>query len=429
MARANDLAWNTYIEDERIKLDGRSYIIKAKKLKTVTNREPRLLTKVDEPEQLPDILHNAGYSLLAITNGSYLIFKGDVFTAVSKCSRQSNYEPKLDFELKTIGRGTGEAEYLDNAFNIGLISEFTNDAKLYLTIRGRERTREFNFLIGENKVNVNGVQIEVDAGYEGEDEIILIEGKIGNRSFFNTRQLYYPFRHFSQIVPKKKIRTLFFAYDLSRATYELHEFGFRELEVFSSIYEIKCCVYSLSKPRGYLVEELLDKDFESKNNIVPQADDLNKILELLLLINSGQNSVTEIADYFVFDERQSNYYGEAAEFLGLITRRQGVFELTSRGTEFIATDPKIQQLFIAKLVINSWLFKELIQKAKRKGFFTKRDIEDVISDVETVNGNKRYSSSTIGRRTTTIMSWARLISQELKSFEIDDEIIILKQRV
>jgi hypothetical protein len=37
-----------------------------------------------------------------------------------------------------------------------------------LTIRGRERTKRFKFLIGENnlEVNVNGVQIEVDAGYE-----------------------------------------------------------------------------------------------------------------------------------------------------------------------------------------------------------------------------------------------------------------------
>jgi len=428
MARANDVAWKIYIEESGIKLNGESYFVDAKNLKKITNREPRLLTKVDDPEQLPEVLRKAGYSLLAITNGSYMIFKGNIFAPVPDCSNQSAYQAKLDFPLETIGRGTGEAEYLDNAFNTGLISEFVKSGKLYLTIRGRERTKKFNFSIGASdvEVSVNGVQIEVDAGYEGDKDIVLVEGKIGNRSYFNVRQLYYPYRHFKQLVPAKKIRNVFFVYDLSRATYSLQEFGFRNPEIFDSIYPINCCVYSLIKPRGYAVDDLLDKDFETENNIVPQADDLNKIFELLTLINSGQNTVTEIADYFVFDERQSNYYGEAAEFLGLITRSRGVFELTERGNKFIATAPKNQQLFVAKLVINSWFFRELIKKAKRKGYFTKQDIQDVIANVDTDDGDKRYSSSTIGRRTTTIMAWVGLISEELKTFAVEDDRIILK---
>ncbi|MBV6467265.1 MAG: hypothetical protein PGMFKBFP_02612 [Anaerolineales bacterium] len=316
------------------------------------------MAKVDDPEQLPNVLQSAGYSLLAITNGSYLIFQGGVFAPVPDCSVQSVYNPRTEFPLETIGRGTGESEYLDNAFNTGLLSEFTRCGVLYLTIRGRERTKRFRFLIGESnvEVNVNGVQIEVDAGYEGENDIVLVEGKIGNRSHFNIRQLYYPFRHFSQLVPQKKIRTVFFSYDLSRATYSLHEFGFRNPEIFDSIYSIKCCVYSLARPQAFAVEELFDRNFESVNNIVPQADDLNKILEILTLINSGQNTVTEIADHFAFDVRQSSYYGEAAEFLGLVTRNRGVFELTERGFQFVSTAPSRQQFYIAKLVINTWFF-------------------------------------------------------------------------
>ena len=428
MTRSIDVAWKTYIEETQMDLNGQSYIVDAKNLKKITNYEPRLLTKVDEPEQLPSILYDAGYSLLAITNGSYLIFKGDIFTSVPNCSVQSMYKSKLGFSLETFGRGAGESEYLDNAFNTGLLSEFTKSGKLYLTIRGRERTKKFSFFVGSNnfEINVNGVQIEVDGGYEGDDDIVIVEAKIGNRSYFNVRQLYYPFRHFSQLVPKKRVRTLFFAYDLTKATYSLYEFGFRNLEVFDSIYSIKCCVYSLLKPRDYAVDELLDKDFETENNIVPQADDLNKILELLTLINSGQNTVKEIADYFVFDERQSNYYGEAAEFLDLITRKQGVFELTDRGTQFISTEPKKQQLYIAKLVVNTWLFQELISIAKKRGVFTKLDIENIIANVVMSDGGKRYSKSTIGRRTMTIMAWIRLLSEELRSFTVEDEKVTLK---
>jgi hypothetical protein len=428
MARANDVAWETYVQEAKIKLNGQSYVVDAKNLKKVTEREPRLMAKVDDPEHLPNVFRNAGYSLLAITNGSYLIFKGDVFASVPDCSSQSIYDPKTEFPLETIGRGTGESEYLDNAFNTGLISDFTKSGKLYLTIRGRERTKRFNFLIGASnvEVDVNGVQIEVDAGYEGENDIILVEGKIGNRSHFNIRQLYYPFRHFSLLVPQKNARTVFFAYDLVKATYSLYEFGFKNPKVFDSIYPIKCCVYSLSKPHAYVVDELFDRNFETANNIVPQADDLNKILELLTLINSGQNTVTEITDYFVFDERQSNYYGEAAEFLGLITRNRGVFELTERGFQFISTEPRHQQLFIAKLVINSWFFKELIRRAKRKGYFTTLDINDLIGSVEKVGGDKRYTRSTIGRRINTVVSWIKWIGEEFKSFRIEQDKIILK---
>ncbi|OQY87686.1 MAG: hypothetical protein B6D38_11665 [Anaerolineae bacterium UTCFX1] len=426
MARVIDNAWKTYVDKTKIKLDGRSHVIDANKLKEITDREPRLLTKVDEPAQLPEILRDAGYSLLAITNGSYLVFRGSIFASVPDCSIRSVFQPILDFPLETIGRGTGEAEYLDNAFNTGLISEFTKSGKLYLTIRGRERTKKFSFSIGTSNVDINGVQIEVDAGYESDKDIILVEGKIGNRNFFNIRQLYYPYRHFKQLVPNKNIRTVFFAYDLSRATYSLQEFGFQTPEAFDSIYPIKCCVYSIVKPQEYAIDDLLDKSFQIENNIVPQADDLNKVFELLTLINSGQNTVAEIADYFVFDERQSNYYGEAAEFLGLITRKRGVFELTDRGDKFIATAPKDQQLFLAKLVLNTWFFRELIKKAKRKGYFTKQDVESEIGDVDSGDGSKRYSSSTIGRRTMTIMSWVRLVSEIYKSFEVTEERVILK---
>jgi hypothetical protein len=206
----------------------------------------------------------------------------------------------------------------------------------------------------------------------------------------------------------------------------LHEFGFGNPEVFDSIYPIKCCVYSLARPQAFAVEELFDRNFETVNNVVPQADDLNKILELLTLINSGQNTVTEIADHFVFDVRQSSYYGEAAEFLGLITRNRGVFELTDRGFKFVSTEPSRQQLFIAKLVINTWFFKELLRRSRRKGFFTESDIKALIETVEKESGDKRYTQSTIGRRIHTIRSWIRWISEEFKSIVIEDDKFILK---
>ncbi|HDD24394.1 MAG TPA: hypothetical protein ENF52_03045, partial [Chloroflexi bacterium] len=160
--------------------------------------------------------------------------------------------------------------------------------------------------------------------------------------------------------------------------------------------------------------------FETTSDIVPQADDLNKVLELLTLINRGQNTTNEIADYFIFTPRQSNYYGEAAEYLGLITREHGVFEMTERGRDWIAASPEKQQKFAAKLVVNSWVFRELTSTARRKGYFTDEDIEKVIAMARMPNGRQRYTQSTVGRRQRTIVAWIRWLTEQFGIFTYDN---------
>jgi len=421
MPTANDKAWERYIAAQALQLDGATHRITARDLKTVAKREPRLMTKFDVPRQLPRILCESGYTVMPVKNGEYLLFQGNIFAPLAKCLTQDVFKSQIAFPLATVGRGTGEAEYLDNAFNSGLTAEFTRSGPLYLTIRGRERTRSFNFKIRASDlcIDVDGVQIEIDAGYESERDVILVEAKIGSPSHFNVRQLYYPFCHFSIIAPHKRIRTLFFEYDLSAATYTFYEFTFDEPGIFDSVRQVQCCVYSLVSRHPYEIDELLDVRFETTSDIVPQADDLNKVLELLTLINRGLNSIHEIADYFVFTPRQSNYYGEAAEYLGLITRGHGVFEMTERGHDWIAAPAEKQQEFAAKLVVNSWVFRELIHAARRRGHFTDKDIEKVIAGARTPDHRQRYTQSTVGRRQRTIVAWIKWLTEQFGIFTYD----------
>jgi hypothetical protein len=422
MPRANDSAWEKYIAQKGLTLDGRSYRVDASVLKEVTGREPRLLAKYDAPQDQPKPFRQAGYTLLPVTNGSYLLFKGSVFAEVPPCGNRKSFRPRLEFPLLTVGRGSGESEYLDNAYNTGLLSNFTGSGRLYLTIRGRERTKAFGFHIGTYGmfIEVSGVQIEVDAGFEGEKDIVLVEAKIGRRAHFNLRQLYYPFRHFSSLFPTKKVRPLLFTYDLFEGSYTFHEFTFAKPDVFDSLIGVGCCVYTLSSKTKYRVEELLERELESDSNVVPQADDLNKVLELLSLINSGTNTVQGIADHFVFDARQSNYYGEAAEYLGLISRSKGEFELTDRGRAFLMAEPDRQQNVAAKMVINSWVFRGLVKIASRKGYFKLTDIDRLIAGVTDERGNVRYTDSTIPRRRKTIISWLTWLTKQIGCFEFRD---------
>jgi len=137
------------------------------------------------------------------------------------------------------------------------------------------------------------------------------------------------------------------------------------------------------------------------------------------LINKGQNTTSEIADYFVFDPRQSNYYGEAAEYLGLITRNLGVFEMTERGRDFVTTSPDAQQVFAAKLIVNSWVFRELIDCARRKGFFTYEDVERAVTMARTKDDQQRYTKSTVGRRRHTIVAWVKWLTEQLGVFKCE----------
>jgi hypothetical protein len=123
-------------------------------------------------------------------------------------------------------------QHLDFAYASSLVRTFMNDESLVLTIRGRKYTPAFSFRVGRHNIEAVGVQTEVDAGYEGKEQVALVEAK--NISSTNTiiRQLYYPFRQW-QIHTTKPVRTLFFAKE--GAEYSIWEFRFTDAEDYNSI--------------------------------------------------------------------------------------------------------------------------------------------------------------------------------------------------
>jgi hypothetical protein len=68
-------------------------------------------------------------------------------------------------------------QHLDYAYAASLIRTFTEDPSLVLTIRGRKYTPEFEFYVGKQPIKVSSVQTEVDAGYEGKNQVVLVEAK------------------------------------------------------------------------------------------------------------------------------------------------------------------------------------------------------------------------------------------------------------
>lgn len=119
-----------------------------------------------------------------------------------------------------------------------------NDPTLVLTIRGRKYTPEFNFKIGKHNINVKGVQTEVDAGYEGKDKIVLIEAKNSKTKDTIIRQLYYPYRQWSEHT-KKQIFLLFF--EKRKDEYLIWQYAFKDKNNYNSIYLVKSKKYKIFK--------------------------------------------------------------------------------------------------------------------------------------------------------------------------------------
>jgi hypothetical protein len=419
MSTENDKAWERYLRAKGITFVDPIYPVDATELKELAGREPRLLAKFDTPDQLAKPLREAGYTLLPTRNGMYQLVRGDLFVGLNPCLIKSDFIPNLKFPLLTAGRSHGEAQYIDHAFNTGLLAGFLGISEMYQTIRGREYTTRFDFQFSGLDITVESVQIEVDAGYEGLHDIILVEAKIGAPVYFNVRQLYYPYRHFAELVPQKRVRNVFLTYDLPSASFTLREFSFSKRRDPLSVSVEQCIIYKMAPPVNLTIYDLLDARFQTRNILAPQADDLNKVFELLTLVEAGISRTDKVADYFVFDRRQSSYYREAAEYLGLINDSRGAsYLLTDQAVALLTEPTATRTTTLAKIVVNSWIFTDLIRRAGSGKTFTNDDIDAVILSARDAQGKSHYGGTTISRRRQTIVAWIRWLAREIGCFTV-----------
>jgi hypothetical protein len=157
-------------------------------------------------------------------------------------SKRFTYTSKLDFNLETFLIGNSEMQHLDFAYASSIIRTFVEDASLVLTIRGRKYTPKFSFFASSHKIEVEGVQTEVDAGYEGKERLVLIEAKNTNTKNVIIRQLFYPFKQWKAYT-SKKISLVFF--EKRGEEFCLWEYCFEDEGDYNSIKLVKNNQYSL----------------------------------------------------------------------------------------------------------------------------------------------------------------------------------------
>jgi hypothetical protein len=200
---------------------------------------------MDSRRDLPTVMHENGLFLMPIKNGTYAIVRGEGFMDIPDIDDEpDDYHTQLDFDLDTSEVGNSEMQHLDFAYASSLIRTFIGDPSLVLTIRGRKYTPAFSYKIGNVTLETSSVQTEVDAGYEGREQVVLVEAK--NSSTKNTiiRQLYYPYRQWSEHT-KKRVVTLFF--EKRGNEYLIWEYQFTNKTDYNSVKLVKAKKYRILK--------------------------------------------------------------------------------------------------------------------------------------------------------------------------------------
>lgn len=243
----HDKSWNKIFEDYKIlehDFNKKPFPISASEIKVsvqdfkkTAEKEVRILCKQDTRESRPEIFKKNNLFLLPVKNGFYTIVQGEGYIDIPRITTPEKiYDSKLCFTLDTSKAGDSEMQHLDFAYASSLIRTFMEDKTLVLTIRGRKYTPEFNFRVGKQNISVKSVQTEVDAGYEGKEQVVLVEAKNSKIENVIIRQLYYPFRQWQNYTDKKVI-TLFF--EKRSSSYSIWQFEFKDVKDYNSIELVK----------------------------------------------------------------------------------------------------------------------------------------------------------------------------------------------
>ncbi len=416
----NDKAWETLLERLDILSGIRRtgfYEIDAKTIKTV--REPRLMAKFDHKSNLPDVFRKNGLSILPISRFRYIIGEFEAYQTISYNTHLTPTSISFPSYISSIDPTNlySESVALHCAYASGMIEDLIGEMSMP-TISGRMSSNNFDFLISskgnsEQSISISKSQIEIDAGYESENRLILVEAKQETITDFLIRQLYYPYRLWLNQVHKEVI-PVFFTHSNDVFSFFVYEF------VNITRYNSLRLVYQKDYVIAHEDIELNDiLEIASSVSTVaepevpfPQADNFVRIIDLLGLLVENNLEKDEITSNYNFDARQTNYYTTAGMYLGLIERYINadhvvVFRLTPKGRNIMRKHFKAKYLSLASCILEHNVFKQVFSEYIQNGYPPDRN--RVVDIMKACNLYHVGTDSTYFRRSQTILKWLQWI--------------------
>lgn len=394
--------------------------IKAAEIKKI--KEPRLMSKWDSSESLPQILRENKLNILPNSRNSYIIGDFQLYQNIPELNEHVIQMDRIDIpEYESIDINNISSE--SNAINVliisGILDDFLGEDNTVETFNGRMGTGTFDFRVNternvQRRIHVENAQCEIDGGFENEESVIIMEAKNVIHPDFHIRQLYYPYRLWRSRVTKP-IRLIFSVY--SNMIFRLFEYRFKDLEDYSSIELVRTKNYSL-QDTSISIEELCevrkrtaivtDDDQESSKVPFIQANSMERIISLLENMYDNPMSMPQVTELMDFEPRQSDYYFNAGKYLGLFKKKKEdghpIVHLTSVGNRVFKMNYKERQLKLVSLILEHEVFARLFDFAIEKGDLPKQnEIQNVMKELNVCSDN------VVSRRANSVLGWLKWI--------------------
>lgn len=377
------------------------------------------MAKFDHTINLPKIFVKHKLSILPITRGDYVIAKFDAYHKFEDSTSEiTNYSLPNYIQSLDSNNIPSEAIALNCAVAAGIIEDFLEDDKLVSTVSGRMGSGVFDFNIdsandnSSSTITVTNSQIEIDAAYEGIKSLALFEAKRDISEDFLVRQLYYPYRVWQSRV-SKPVRPLFLVY--SNGIYRLYEYEFKDPNNYSSIHLVKQKNYTIEDMTitANDIQNILNSiSFEEEPDLpFPQADSFERVINLCELLFNEDLSKENITEKYAFDSRQSDYYTNAARYLGLVNKinkdSKSIYNLADKGTSILKLNYKRRQLALCERILSHEVFSKVLYSYFQNGTMPSRS--RIIQFMKESHLHNISSDETYNRRASTIIHWINWI--------------------
>lgn len=412
----NDIAWEALFSKydilNQIDINGQ-FIISASQIKEY--REPRLMAKFDHNINLPYIFSDNNLAILPISRGDYVISHFEAYQLFETLD-ETITRASLPAHIQSLDPNNvpTEAIAINCALASGMLEDFLGEETLSATVSGRMGSGRFDFGIRNSKsdtispIQVNNSQIEIDAAFEGIETVALLEAKRDLSADFLVRQLYYPFRVWQSRV-SKKVRPVFLVY--SNGIYSLYEYEFQDPNVYNSLVLIKHKNYSI-EDTDIEMSDLMDVAAQISAFVpdpeisFPQADSFQRVINICELLESQELSRDDVTEEYAFDIRQTNYYTDAARYLGLINKhrdgRRPIYSLSDFGRRIMRLNFKQRQLALCKSILEHKVFYDVFLLCQSGNIPERNSIVQIMKQSDLY---KVESDSTYIRRASTISGW------------------------
>jgi len=422
----NDIAWSKLFEKYAIVNninDNGIFNISSTQINEF--REARLMTKFDHKSQLPILFQENKLSILPTSRGGYVLGQFETFSDFNSDDIEVTpihfpmFLESLDY--KDI---TSESTAINCAFVSKILHDFTGEENLLPTVSGRMSSSAFAFNITSSgnlfRVNVENSQIEIDGGYEGDNSLNIIEAKNYISNDFLIRQLYYPYKLWANKIAKK-VRPMFLTY--TNGIFHLREYEFVDFDHYNSLVLVNHKKYAIQE--GYFNLESLE-DILNRIQVVqepyipfPQANSFDRVINICeLLHQKGFIAIEELTQNYDFDVRQTDYYLNAAKYLGLVEKKRdletgliGGF-LTEKGQRVFQLGLIERQKEFIKLILEHRAFQLTLESHLKKGEMP--TIDEIVEFMKESNLYNVASNSTYYRRASTIIGWINWIVAQIE---------------